>query len=392
MSGRKSGPLIRLDRGGGKRCLDVALSVPLLLVLSAPMLLVALLVKLDSRGPVFFVQPRLGRGGRVFSVLKFRTMTARPRTRHVQVFDGDPEVTRVGRWLRRLKIDEWPQFWNIVRGEMSLVGPRPGLPEHKSTLDDRGRLRLEVRPGLTGLGLVTAFWRLHPLLPLELSHPRLELVEHGETVYVDLSLSPQDQWAEVRPRLRSQIRKLGREGFSVTWDDWSRYGEFIELYDTTMKHVGASSGYFFGLEYFRGLQSALGPHLHLGLVETADGQLACGALLTEIGGLVEYHLGGTAMAWRQAGPSRLLFDAARHHFAARGNHKLHLGGGLGGQRDSLFRFKAGFSKHRARFSTARLVLDIDTTARLDATWQEAHTMAAVDPKYFPGYRQIPRAA
>lgn len=60
--------------------------------------------------------------------------------------------------------------------------------------------------------------------------------------------------------------------------------------------------------------------------------------------------------------------------------------------DSLFRFKAGFSKHRARFSTARLVLDIDTTARLDATWQEAHTMAAVDPKYFPGYRQIPRAA
>lgn len=244
----------------------------------------------------------------------------------------------------------------------------------------------------SGLGLVTAFWRLHPLLPLELSHPRLELVEHGETVYVDLSLSPQDQWAEVRPRLRSQIRKLGREGFSVTWDDWSRYGEFIELYDTTMKHVGASSGYFFGLEYFRGLQSALGPHLHLGLVETADGQLACGALLTEIGGLVEYHLGGTAMAWRQAGPSRLLFDAARHHFAARGNHKLHLGGGLGGQRDSLFRFKAGFSKHRARFSTARLVLDIDTTARLDATWQEAHTMAAVDPKYFPGYRQIPRAA
>ncbi len=154
MSGRKSGPLTRLYRGGGKRCLDVALSVPLLLVLSAPMLLVALLVKLDSRGPVFFVQPRLGRGGRVFSVLKFRTMTARPRTRHVQVFDGDPEVTRVGRWLRRLKIDEWPQFWNIVRGEMSLVGPRPGLPEHKSTLDDRGRLRLEVRPGLTGLAQV----------------------------------------------------------------------------------------------------------------------------------------------------------------------------------------------------------------------------------------------
>lgn len=195
-----SGRLTRLYRGGGKRCLDVVLALPLLLLISAPMFLVALLVKLDSRGPAFFVQPRLGRGGRMFSVLKFRTMTARPRSRQVQVFDGDPEVTGVGRWLRRLKIDELPQLWNVVRGEMSLVGPRPGLPEHEATLDERGRRRLEVRPGLTGLaqvhGNIHLSWphrwcydvryvdRISPALDLWIVARTLAVVIHGEEKFV----------------------------------------------------------------------------------------------------------------------------------------------------------------------------------------------------------------
>lgn len=150
MTRRRQGLLAGWYRGGGKRCLDLVLAV-LLLAAAAPLLAAAaLLIKLESRGPVLFIQSRLGRGGRLFWVLKLRTMTDRPRTDHLQVFEGNQEVTRVGGWLRRTKIDELPQLWNVVRGEMSVVGPRPGLPEHLPQLDHRGRRRLDALPGLTG--------------------------------------------------------------------------------------------------------------------------------------------------------------------------------------------------------------------------------------------------
>ena len=115
---------------------------------------VGLLIRLDSRGPVSFVQPRLGRQGRVFLLYKFRTMFDAPRESTHEVLPGHPEVTPVGRFLRRFKIDELPQLWNVLRGDMSIVGPRPALPRQAEELDEIGRMRLEVRPGLTGLAQV----------------------------------------------------------------------------------------------------------------------------------------------------------------------------------------------------------------------------------------------
>ena len=150
MQRRRPGWLRGWYRGGGKRCLDLLLALALLLPAAPLLALAAVLIKLESRGPVLFIQPRLGQGGRLFPVLKLRTMTDRPREAHQQVWDGNPEVTRVGRWLRRTKIDELPQLWNVIRGEMSVVGPRPGLHEHLSQFDHRGWRRLDVRPGLTG--------------------------------------------------------------------------------------------------------------------------------------------------------------------------------------------------------------------------------------------------
>jgi len=150
MKTRQPGWLTCCYRGGGKRCLDLVLALLLLLALAPLLALAGLLVKLESRGPILFIQERLGQGGRLFPVLKLRTMTDRPREVHQQVFDGNSEVTRVGRWLRRTKIDELPQLWNVIRGEMSVVGPRPGLPEHLPEFDHHGRRRLDVRPGLTG--------------------------------------------------------------------------------------------------------------------------------------------------------------------------------------------------------------------------------------------------
>jgi undecaprenyl phosphate N,N'-diacetylbacillosamine 1-phosphate transferase len=138
----------------GKRALDLLCAILALAVFSPVWLAVILLIRLDSRGPIFYWQERLGLGGRIIRVAKFRTMTDRPRVPDREILPTDAELTRVGAWLRRFKIDEWPQIWNILKGEMSIVGPRPALVRQLAEFDDAGRRRLLVRPGLSGLAQV----------------------------------------------------------------------------------------------------------------------------------------------------------------------------------------------------------------------------------------------
>jgi lipopolysaccharide/colanic/teichoic acid biosynthesis glycosyltransferase len=121
--------------------------------LAAPILaLAALAIKLEDGGPVLFRQTRLGRGAQPFEILKLRTMTVdAEKLRSDGVVEaGDARITRIGRLLRRTALDELPQFWHVLRGEMSLVGPRPVPVPHLARYDERQRRRLEVRPGLTG--------------------------------------------------------------------------------------------------------------------------------------------------------------------------------------------------------------------------------------------------
>ena len=144
----------------GKRVMDVLGSGIALAAFLPVCAGISLAVRLDSDGPALFCQERLGRRGRLFRMLKFRTMHAgsAPQVRdNACVVDGDrdPRLTRVGRWLRRWSIDELPQLWNVVTGDMSLVGPRPDLPEALAVYAPRERRRLEVRPGLTGLAQVS---------------------------------------------------------------------------------------------------------------------------------------------------------------------------------------------------------------------------------------------
>jgi lipopolysaccharide/colanic/teichoic acid biosynthesis glycosyltransferase len=131
-----------------KRGVDIALS-GVLLIVSLPLLAVAALaIKLDSEGPVFFCQARMGRNFRRFQIWKLRTM----RISGVGLgytLSEDPRVTRAGRWLRWLKVDELPQLWNVLRGEMSVVGPRPVVPELALEYRQAYNLLLTVRPGLT---------------------------------------------------------------------------------------------------------------------------------------------------------------------------------------------------------------------------------------------------
>ena len=134
------------------RALDL-LVASLALALAAPLLaLAAILIKLESRGPVFYRQRRVGRGGEPFELWKLRTMVpgAESMGAGIYVVEGDPRITRTGRLLRRLSLDELPNLINVLRGEMAIVGPRPTVQEQVDRYTDRQRRRLEVRPGITG--------------------------------------------------------------------------------------------------------------------------------------------------------------------------------------------------------------------------------------------------
>lgn len=138
-----------------KRAIDLVLAVIVAIVFIALLPIVALLIRLDSSGPVFYSQQRVGQGGKLFRIYKFRSMVTDAEKTTGAVFSqkGDPRVTRFGRFMRKTRLDELPQVLNVLRGEMSFVGPRPERPEHIARLTAKipfYRTRLLVRPGLTG--------------------------------------------------------------------------------------------------------------------------------------------------------------------------------------------------------------------------------------------------
>jgi lipopolysaccharide/colanic/teichoic acid biosynthesis glycosyltransferase len=141
---------MRAVGGGLKRGFDVAASA-LGLVLTAPLLAaIAVGIVLDSPGPVFYRGSRVGRAGQIFRIFKFRTMVPQADTLGgPSTADDDPRITRVGRWLRSYKLDELPQLLNVLRAEMSIVGPRPEVPQYAALLTGDERAILSVRPGMT---------------------------------------------------------------------------------------------------------------------------------------------------------------------------------------------------------------------------------------------------
>lgn len=145
-------PLVGLTfyRRRGKRVLDVVCAGTLLLVCFFPMVLIAVLIRITSGPPVIFRQSRTGHKGNPFTIFKFRTMSPDSEQAGSVTVAGDLRVTAIGRFLRRFKLDELPQLWNVLIGDMSMVGPRPDLPEFTDTLTKTDRQILAVRPGITG--------------------------------------------------------------------------------------------------------------------------------------------------------------------------------------------------------------------------------------------------
>ncbi len=134
------------------RPLDAALAAVLLALTSPLLALAALAIKLESRGPVFYRQRRVGRGGEPFDLWKLRTMVPGAETMGagIYVVEGDARITRIGRLLRRFSLDELPNLVNVLRGEMAIVGPRPTVQEQVDRYTERQRRRLDVKPGITG--------------------------------------------------------------------------------------------------------------------------------------------------------------------------------------------------------------------------------------------------
>jgi exopolysaccharide biosynthesis polyprenyl glycosylphosphotransferase len=191
-----------------KRGLDISISALMLLIAAPLMLLIALAVRIDSGSPVFFRQRRIGKGGRAFDLIKFRTMVCGAEQRHAELMaqsrdpnwldlEHDPRVTRVGRLLRKTSLDEIPQLVNVLAGQMSLVGPRP-LPEPEDRrVSGWGRGRLDLTPGITGLWQVRGRNRL----PFE------EMVKLDYLYVTNWSL-----WMDVRLLLRTAPAVIARRG------------------------------------------------------------------------------------------------------------------------------------------------------------------------------------
>ena len=137
---------------GIKRCFDVIVSLLGIIILSPVFIIVSIAIKLDSKGDVFFLQKRVGRYGKEFNIYKFRTMVTDAEKLGKQITVGkDNRITKVGASLRKFKIDELPQLFNVFKGDMSLVGPRPEVPKYVTLYNEEQKRVLSVRPGITDI-------------------------------------------------------------------------------------------------------------------------------------------------------------------------------------------------------------------------------------------------
>ena len=248
------------------------------------------------------------------------------------------------------------------------------------------------REGAAERNIVSAFFRLHPLLPLP-PHTLTEcgtLVKHGQTVFIDLSVSSKEYESQLRQNHRRDIRKLVSSGFQAKVDEWDMYDEFISLYRVTMERVAASTFYSFSKEYFTDLRLSLGGHLHLCVVMAPHGEVAAAGLFTAVDNLVQYHLGGTAGKYLSQAPSKLMFHFMRGWAKESGYPIFHIGGGVGGLPDSLFRFKAGFSNQISDFYTYRFIVDKEKYEILVQLAGSRLEDCCTDYSgFFPAYRSVP---
>ncbi len=238
-------------------------------------------------------------------------------------------------------------------------------------------------------GIISVFLRFHPFLSFQpdLLNNFGTVVKHGPTLGIELSLPREDLWKQTRENHRRDIGKLKKLGFTCKINDWKDFPEFISIYRETMKRQKADPFYFFPEEYFLNLKEKLNERLNLMTILSDRGEIAAAGLFLGNGKILQYHLGGTTEKYLSFAPSKLLFDSVRWWAKDQGFQFLYLGGGVGGQKDSLFSFKKGFSNLTGEFNSLRIIVDPDRYKLLNKTWEKRFGGDKEENNYFPSYRR-----
>lgn len=263
-------------------------------------------------------------------------------------------------------------------------------------LDGFARRAIEVfLRGMRRRAIVAAFIRLHPLFspPSDALLRAGPIVDHGDSVSIDLSLASDALWRQTRENHRRDIRAARSKGYGVRIDEtWGRLSRFVEIYRQSMDRLGVSAYWRLSAEYFADLQHSLGERVHLCVAEL-ESELAAAALLTDVDGIVGYHLAGTADAHVAASPSKLIIDFARSWARERGKRTLHLAGSLR-RGDALNRFKTGFSPLQHPVRSWRVVADATRYGALVERWRSKTGVGPDSAEgYFPAYRKpVPHSA
>ena len=237
----------------------------------------------------------------------------------------------------------------------------------------------------------SAFLRMHPILNENFNHIFQAgfFTENGKTISVDLRISESQIWSNTKGNIRNKINKCKRNGFIARMVDFDEYiDEYVGIYQETMARTSARDIYFdFNKEYCLQLKSALGEKLHLCVVEL-ENEIASAGLYTESGGIIQSLFGGTKDKFVKMSPSTLETHYARLWAKERGNEFMHMGGGLGASQDSLYDFKASFSKLNHSFFTLRLVLEenkYNYLLNLRAKYLNINVESLCKSNFFPAY-------
>lgn len=250
--------------------------------------------------------------------------------------------------------------------------------------------------------ICSAFIRLHPILNSYIdssifdrdtsvvsNSSTTKLSQRGNVVICDLTSELDDIWKQIRSSHRTKINKLKRSGFTAKMGSADKYLDvFIEIYLETMNRVNATTSYFFTRNYFEVLLQVLGEKSNICVVEV-DGEIVAASLITEVCGIVQYHLGGTKTKFLAQSPTTIMFDYTIRWAKERNNNYLNLGGGLGSSQDSLYHFKSGFSDRIKSFMTIETIVDRDIYNRLTHARAETLGMTLLEiqnTSFFPSYR------
>lgn len=280
--------------------------------------------------------------------------------------------------------------------DASSVYGYPGVISSVS-INDPGaeEFRLSFQNGLTkvllDLNIVSLFSRLNPLCDSSwLLEGMAEIIPLAQTVVIDLQQSDSEQLKGISKGHLCDIRRANKAGITVAFDhEWVHLDEFVEIYNETMVRNGADDYYFFAREYFEKLIDELGPVLKL-IIAKLDDHIVSSAMFLCTDSIIQYHLSGTPRQYLQFAGAKLILDEMRRWGKMNGYKWMQLGGGVGSNQDSLFRFKAGFSKQRPDFCVARTILQPDIYEKLVKerdSWASRLGYVGVGENFFPRYRQ-----